>query len=241
MKRPQVVVAGSPEAFVEAAASRIVEEARAAVYVRGRCAIALAGGSTPRPVYEHLTQPEFAGEIAWDKLDVYFSDERCAPPDHGDSNYRMVCESLINNSPLRPEQVHRIEAERPDADQAAAEYGEMLPERLDVLVLGMGEEGHTASLYPGSPALDEQQRRAVAVETPAQPSRRITITPPVIAAAHSVLVLIAGEAKAAMVARALRGPHNPKEIPIQLARNGVWILDRAAAEHVYESSGAESK
>jgi 6-phosphogluconolactonase len=167
--------------------------------------------------------------IDWSEVEVYFGDERAVPPDHADSNYRMVHEALLSRVPVPPGQVHRMEAERDDREAAALEYERLLPPRLDVLFLGMGHDGHTASLFPGSAALDERQRRVVAVIGPKPPAGRLTITPPVIAAARSVAVLAIGDDKAATVARALEGPPDPQAVPVQLARRGVWFLDHAAA------------
>lgn len=165
--------------------------------------IALAGGTTPRAVYARLALP-------WAEINFYFSDERAVPPDHPESNFRMARELLP------AARLHRMES--------AEEYARILPEPLDLLYLGMGEDGHTASLFPGSPALEET-RRVVAVRGP----DRITITPPVIASARALLVVATGAAKAAMVRRAREGPWDPRAVPAQLARHGTWIVDRAAA------------
>src|SRR5262249_27307315 len=125
-----------------------------------------------------------------------------------------------------------MEADDPDREAAAARYAALLPERLDVLVLGMGPDGHTASLFPGSPALLERTKRVVPARGPVPPHERLTITPPVIEAARQVAVLAAGAAKAALVARVLRGPWRPEELPAQPARAGTWLLDRAAAAEI---------
>jgi 6-phosphogluconolactonase len=122
-----------------------------------------------------------------------------------------------------------MEADNPDLEAAAARYAALLPDRLDVLVLGMGQDGHTASLFPGSPALLETQRKVVPAQSPVPPLHRLTITPPVIASARRRAVITAGAAKAPVVARVLRGPWRPEELPAQLAREGTWLLDRAAA------------
>ena len=151
------------------------------------------------------------------------------PRDHADSNFRMAMEALLSRVPIPPARIHRMEAERQDLDAAAAAYGDLLPAALDVLVLGMGADGHTASLFPGSPALAERERRVVVVDGPKPPRRRMTITPPVIAAARHVVVLVTGKEKAAAVARAVDEATPASEIPAALARHGVWFLDRAAA------------
>lgn len=233
MTQPKLVVAQASD-FARIAAEVIIQEIETAVETRGRCALALAGGSTPRPVYEEMARPAQEERVPWALIDFYFSDERCVPPDSPESNYRMACNALLRGGPVDLPRVHRIEGERPDRDNAAADYAALLPPRLDLLLLGMGADGHTASLFPGSPALDVQAGRVVAVQCPKPPPWRITITPPVIADAVSVIVLAAGKDKAGIVARAIRGPYAPKEIPVQLALRGIWILDRAAASEILD-------
>jgi 6-phosphogluconolactonase len=162
-------------------------------------------------------------------VEIYFGDERAAPPTDPASNYRMAREALLDRVGLPPERVHRMEADAPDLEAAAARYAALLPDRLDVLVLGMGPDGHTASLFPRSPALRETEKRVVPATSPVPPVHRLTITPPVIAAARRVAVITAGASKAPVVAEALRGPWRPDELPAQLAREGTWLIDRAAA------------
>ena len=144
----------------------------------------------------------------------------------------MVHAALLSRVPIPVAQVHRMEAERTDRESAAREYERLLPPRLDVLLLGMGADGHTASLFPGAASLDERQRRVVAVVGAKPPAERLTITPPVIEDARTVAVLATGEDKAPMVARAIEGRLAPKAVPVQLARRGVWFLDRAAASRL---------
>ena len=205
------------------AAAELAQQIRAAG--AGGCTLALSGGSTPRRAYELLAAES---GLAWDRVDVYFGDERAVRSDDPQSNYRMVREALLDRLAGAP-RVHRMEAEAADLDAAARRYEEQLPERMDVLVLGMGADGHTASLFPGSPALHEARRRVVPVEAPASPPRRLTITPPVIAAARQVIVVVSGADKAASVARALEGEVDVDAVPAALAREGLWLLDRAAA------------
>ncbi len=213
------------DAVPDVAADRIARAIEAALAERDRALIALAGGSTPRAAYERLaTRP-----LPWAKVDVFFGDERAVPPDHPDSNFRMAREALLDRVPIPTDRIHRMEAERRDREAAAAEYAARLPERLDLLLLGVGEDGHTASLFPGSDAVEERARKVVAVEGPKPPRQRLTITPVVIGAARTVLVLATGPDKAPAVARALHGPRDPVACPAQLARSGTWILDHAAA------------
>jgi 6-phosphogluconolactonase len=216
------------EALAGEVAGWLAEQMARAIALRGRCALAISGGATPRPAYEALAAPPLAGRIDWPRVDVYFGDERAVPPDHPDNNYRMAMDSLLGRIPIPAENVHRMPAERPDRDAAAREYEGLLPPRLDVLLLGMGTDGHTASLFPGSLVLEERRRRVLPAESPLPPTGRLTITPPVIAGAGDVAVMVSGAGKAAMVARALDGPLAPRAIPVQFARDARWFLDEAA-------------
>ena len=224
----RLVVVETPADLGPLAARLIAEEARVHSSALGRCSVALAGGNTPRPIYQELARMP-RGALPIEKLDFYFGDERCVPPDDPRSNYRMAREALFDPAGIDPARVHRIEAERPDRDRAAADYQAILPGPLDILVLGMGEDGHVASLFPRSAALRETARRVVAVEGPKPPPWRLTITPPVIRAARTVVVAAVGKEKAAAAARALLGDEHPEDVPAQLARTGIWVLDRAAA------------
>lgn len=222
----ELIVVSEPAELARPAAEWLSLEVTRAIAERGSCALGLAGGRTPEPVYRELAS---GSTIEWQQVHVFFGDERAVPPSHPDSNYRTVYLALLSRVPIPPHQVHRMEAERADREVAAREYERALPARLDVLLLGMGPDGHTASLFPGSAALDERQRLVVPVSGAKPPAERLTITPPVIEAARKVAVIATGDEKAAMVARAVEGPLAPKAVPAQLARRGVWFLDRAAA------------
>jgi 6-phosphogluconolactonase len=222
----QVIVVSQPADLARRAAEWLAREVAAAIAERGSCALGLAGGRTPEPVYRELAS---VSGIDWRRVDIFFGDERAVPPDYPESNYLMVHRALLSRIAIPDSRVHRMHAERLDREVAAREYERSLPPRLDILVLGMGADGHTASLFPGSAAMDERQRLVVPVVGAKPPAERLTLTPPAIEAAHELAVIAAGEDKAAMVARAIEGPLSPKEIPIQLARRGVWFLDRAAA------------
>lgn len=228
MASPNVVVE-TPAAFPRRAATWLAKTILDVLTARGRCTLALSGGTTPQPVYAALAGPDLVAGIDWSRVDVYFGDERAVPPEDAASNFHMAMESLLSKVAIPPRQIHRMEGERADLNAAANAYAQQLPAALDVLILGIGGDGHTASLFPGSPALAERQRRVVVVEGPKPPRRRLTITPPVIAAARHVAVLVTGRDKAAAVARALDGETPANEVPAALARHGVWFLDRAAA------------
>jgi 6-phosphogluconolactonase len=225
----RVVVVSDARSLARRAAEWIVERVRASVAARGRCAIALAGGSTPGATYELLGASTLADAIPWGAIDWFFGDERAVPFDDPESNYGLVAKTLFAGRPEGLARVHRMPADAADADVAAREYGRLLPDPLDVLILGMGEDGHTASLFPGSSALEAREARVVPVTGPKPPASRMTVAPAVIEGARDVLVLVAGGGKAAMLARALEGPLDIQALPIQLARGGTFIVDREAA------------
>lgn len=219
-------------AFADEAAKLILESIADGLLQRGRCTLTLAGGTTPAPVYARMAVSPLAKTIAWEHVAVYFGDERCVPPDHADSNYRMAYETFLRHVAIPSASVHRIAGEQPDPDVAARNYERLLPDALDVLLLGMGADGHTASLFPHSSAVEERRRRVVSASRPPPSPARITITPPVIDAARTVIVLAAGAGKASAVARALEGAFAPEELPIQFALRGTWLIDDAAAREL---------
>ena len=229
-----LIIAEDAEDLACTGARRIARVAREAVNSQGHCSLALAGGGTPRSIYEKLRLLPDPEGLPWGEIDFYFGDERCVPPDDNESNYRMARETLLSHPRCTEEQVHRMEAERRDRQAAAAAYARLLPDPLDLLLLGMGPDGHTASLFPGSPALEEHRKCVVVVQGPKPPPWRLTITPPVIGSARAVLVLVSGKSKAAALARALDGPLDAAGVPAQLARHGIWIVDRAAASELKE-------
>ena len=241
MTGPIVRVAPDAEALAGLAAGEVARCAAAALRARGRFTLALSGGATPRLLYRALADPEqpFREQVAWRAVHVLFGDERCVPPDHPASNYRAAREELLDRVPLGPGHLHRMRGEEADRDAAARRYeaelraiagGAAWPV-LDLVLLGMGEDGHTASLFPGSPALEERQRAVVAVRAPALPAERLTLTLPALTAAREVLFLVAGAHKAARVAEALADP--PAALPAARVRpvagELLWLLDAGAA------------
>ena len=234
-----------PVALARRAAQYFVEMASEAVQAQGRARIAISGGSTPKATFALLADQNepWRNHMPWDCLDLYWVDERCVPPEDADSNYRMTREAMLDHVPLKPEQIHRIEGElAPEA--AAARYeselrnsfrleGAEVP-RFDLIALGMGPDGHTASLFPRTAAIHELSRLSVANHVPQQKdSWRITLTWPVINRASSVFFLIAGDDKASVLNEVLTGPHDPERLPSQLIwpASGILtlILDKAAA------------
>ena len=188
--------------------------ARAAVAAHGRFTVALAGGSTPRATYTRLAQPPLAAQMPWDRTVVFFGDERGVPPDHADSNYGMARAALLSRVPIPPERIFRIPGEGADPEAVAAEYARTLAEvlgvrrgevpRLDLVLLGLGVDGHTASLFPGSPVLKETFRTVAAVHAAAAIiPQRFTLTYPILNAAACVIYLVSGAEKAKVVKAAL--------------------------------------
>lgn len=223
-----MVVRESLTEVSEAAAAVVQRLAAETVRRRGVFALALSGGLTPGGLFHRLAAlPREV--LPWQATQVYWCDERCVPPDHPESNYRLAREALLDRVAVPPGNIHRIAGEDSVPNRAAEHYAAMLPSYLDLMLLGLGEDGHTASLFPGSAALTVRDRPAVAVVAPKPPLNRITVTPPVIDGAAELLVLVAGAGKAAAVARALTGPEDITACPGQLARRGLWFLDREAA------------
>lgn len=216
----------APEgAFDEWAAAHLASLIRSLADIRsGSVSVALAGGDTPRPVYGRLS----AMEVPWPQLEIFFGDERAVAPDDPASNYRMARESLLDAVPIPADHVHRMRCESQELEAAAHDYAALLPDALDLLLLGIGRDGHTASLFPGDEAL-HAERPVVPATAPAPPRARLTVTPPVLERARQVVVLASGSVKAGPVARALDGPWDPMSCPAQLARRGTWLLDEAAA------------
>lgn len=219
------VLAWEPPEYAAGAAARIASAIRAAIARAGHCHLALTGGDTPRPVYRALASLP----VDWSRVSLWFGDERRVPRDDPASNYRMVRETLLELLHEPPHAVHPMDGTDPDAWHAARDYANALPPALDVLLLGVGEDGHTASLFPGAPTLGEQARRVVPATSPAPPHDRLTITAPVIAAAHDCLVLATGARKGDAVARALTRGVDPRDVPAALARPACWLLDTEAA------------
>ena len=231
---PERIVAANAALLAERAATWMAGVLRDTVTRRGHCAVALAGGHTPAPVYRLLAR---TSGIPWSRVILFFGDERAVPPDDPRSNFRLVNENLLAGLPEPPSRIHRMQAERPDREAAASEYAALLPAALDLLLLGMGEDCHVASLFPHQPPLHETQRRVVPTIGGAPLLPRLTITPPVIGAARRICVLAAGPAKAGAVVRALEGPEDFAAVPAQLARGATWILDRAAAAELTGARG----
>jgi 6-phosphogluconolactonase len=183
-------------------------------------------------VYQRLAAAPLSERVSWERVAIYFGDERGVPPDDPESNFLMANETLLGRVPIPRAHIHRMEGDRADREASAQDYERLLPDRLDILLLGMGGDGHTASLFPYSSALREQRRRVLAVTSPHPPTWRLTITPPVIREARTIGVMVSGADKAATLTRVLEGPFMPDELPVQLAREGFWFVDRAAGQRL---------
>jgi 6-phosphogluconolactonase len=231
-------------ALARRAAQHFVEMAGEAVEAHGCARIAISGGSTPKAAFELLANPTqpWRRRMPWEKLELYWVDERAVPPTDADSNYRMTREALLDHVPLKPTQIHRIQGElepEPAASRYEAELrasfrlaGSERP-RFDLVALGLGNDGHTASLFPHTAALHEVDRLAIANHVPQRDTWRITLTWPVINSARSVFFLVSGQEKAAILKEVLTGPLDLERLPSQLIcpSSGILtlILDKAAA------------
>jgi 6-phosphogluconolactonase len=241
---PTVTIVPDPDALAEAAARLTADVAARAIAVRGRFMWALAGGDTPRPTYARLALSPFRERVDWRRTWVFFGDERAVPPDHTGSNYRMAQETLLSRVPIPAAQVLRIRGEAEDPEVAAAEYARVLSQafgtrrgelpRFDLVLLGLGVDGHTASLFPDSPVVREVFRTVAAVHvTAASIPQRLTLTLPVFNAAARVIFLVAGAEKAKVVKAVLgEGATLPAAMVRPDGGELVWLLDRAAAAQI---------
>jgi 6-phosphogluconolactonase len=242
----KIGVALDASALMRAAAAEVARRAEEAVASRGRFLVALAGGATPRRLYALLADPRepWRARVDWSRTHVFFGDERHVHPDDPESNFGMARAALLGKVPVPPGQVHRVQAEDTDAEEAARAYEATLRDvfglapgerpRFDLILLGLGADGHTASLFPGNPALDEQERLVAAPWVDRLRTHRITLTLPVLDAARAVVFLVSGEEKATRVADVLEGPG--AALPAGRVRPAggelVWLLDAPAAREL---------
>jgi len=240
---PDVRILTNIDAIAKRSAQDFVQSATQAVSEKGSFSVALAGGSTPKALYSLLaSDAALRSQVPWDKMYVYFGDERSVGPDHADSNFRMATDTMLAKVPLKPEQVFRIKGEYKDTEKAAQEYEQVLRTsfkiaegqfpRFDLVFLGIGNEGHTASLFPGTKALHETKRLVVRNWVGKLYTNRITLTAPAINNAARVIFMITGADKALALKGILEGPYEPEQLPAQLIQppNGkvVWLVDTIA-------------
>jgi 6-phosphogluconolactonase len=240
----EVIILADGNAIAKRTAQEWIQSATAAVRTKGSFTVALSGGSTPKTLYNLLaTDATLRAQVPWDKTQFFFGDERHVPPDHNDSNFRMANESMLSKVPIKPEQIHRIKAEYPDAEKAALEYEQdlrtsfqlaagQLP-RFDLFLVGMGEEGHCLSLFPGTKALHDNGRLVMRNWVGKFYTDRITMTAPVANNAALVIFMVTRADKAPALKAVLEGPQEPEQLPSQLfqPKNGrlLWLVDTAAA------------
>ncbi len=234
----------SHEDIVTEAAGRFVRACNDSVRERDIFQVALAGGSTPKALYKALAKPPYIDAVDWESSEVFFGDERNVQPQHEDSNYRMVSRCLLDHVPLVASQIHRMPGEGPDLERSAEGYEGVLRKRLipdeegvkafGLVLLGLGPEGHTVSLFPGSPALEEQERWVVACRDPHEDEMRLSLTLKAINQARRVWFLVTGEEKAGVVASVLNGGGEglPASRVDPTEGELLWLLDPAAASEL---------
>jgi len=245
----RIRIAEDPDELAARAAGEFALRASVAVAAQGVFRVALAGGTTPERLYRSLAE---GSDVAWERTQVFFGDERHVSPDDPESNFRLAYQTLLSKVPIPPANVYRWRSESADVDGAAAQYEGMLAEvfgtkageapRFDLVLLGLGADGHTASLFPGSEALRETRKLTAAPWVEKLGAYRFTLTPPVLNAAKHVLFLVSGAGKAAVVARVLDGPRTPEELPAQIVDppegQRMWLVDQEAASLLRRAGGS---
>ena len=232
----------TPDELARAAAEQFAALSKEAIADHGVFSAALAGGSTPQAMYEILATIEYAQKVDWERVHVFWSDERAVPPDHQDSNYGMARAAMLDYVSIPIENIHRIlgEAKPQDAAQAyqktiSSFFGSGMTS-FDLILLGMGDDGHTASIFPGSMAVHEEMLLVMACFVEKLAAWRITFTPRLINAAKNVTILVSGERKARRLRQVLAGPYQPEMLPAQVVRPHQgklrWLIDNAAALHL---------
>lgn len=237
------------EQLSHAAAEKFVHIARDAIAVKGNFTVALSGGSTPRRLYQLLTEPPFHEQVDWTKVEFFWGDERSVPPDHPDSNYYVAHEAL-QKLRILAEHIHRMQAEREDQEAAARDYQAEIARvfgvpvqgeapAFDLILLGLGADGHTASLFPYTEAVQETRRWVTCSYVPKLSANRLTLTAPILNRGKAILFLVAGTDKAAALQAVLEGPLDPERVPAQLIRPTagrlVWMVDQASAGRLGET------
>ena len=228
----------TPAEVAKAMADLFVASAGDAIAARGCCVVALAGGTTPKAAYQLLAKEPYASALDWSKVHVFFGDERCVPPGNDQSNYKMANEAFMASVGIPPGNVHRMRGEDDPADAAASYRDELISvlgvdPRFDLVMLGMGPDGHTASLFPGSNPADGDEMLVRAVYSTSQQQWRITLTPKILNGARTVVFAAEGAGKTAILKLVREGPYDPSKLPSQsiAPREGrlIWLVDKAAA------------
>lgn len=258
MIRPRIIQLANTGAVWRAAAEEFVRVAKNTFAARKRFVVSLSGGSTPKGLYRLLAEPPFNRDIPWHQVEFFWGDERAVPRDHPDSNYHMASEAFLTKLAIPDARVHRMAAERPDRDAAAMEYQVEIarvfgvdpdgnPPRFDLVLLGIGPDGHTASLFPHTEALNETNRWVVSNYVPKLATHRLTLTPPILNNASCVLFLVSGQDKAEALAQVFEVSADSVNLPAQLIRPNsgcvTWFVDAEAAgnltkqQHVSHAQG----
>jgi len=241
--RPEIRVCKDAAELARQAAELFASLAQERIHSRGIFTVALSGGSTPKALLSLLAEEPFRSRINWSKVHLFWGDERCVPPNHQDSNYRMTREAFLSKAPIPQENVHRMRGEEQATARAADEYADILKDffkleegqlpRFDLVLLGMGDDGHTASLFPGTAALEEKEKLVMANYVEKLNSYRLTLTFPVINNAETIVFLVAGDNKAAALKEVIEGERAPSRLPSQSVQpvNGqlIWMIDEGAA------------
>jgi len=241
--KPEIVVVSNPEELSLRAAQEFIWLAEESIREKGRFTAALSGGSTPRELYQLLADSRHKNRVAWERVNVFWSDERCVPPDHIKSNYRMVRELLLDHVPIPKGNIYRMPVEQKDHELNAREHARTIKTffhlkdggfpRFDFILLGMGDDGHTASLFPYTPALDDASGLVSANYVEKLGEYRLTMTIPLINHAANIVFLISGESKAAVLRDVIEGAYQPHRLPSQFIcpENGrlLFLVDRTAA------------
>ena len=242
--RPSTIILPEVNGVALEAADQIVAIAEQVLKNQDTFRVVLSGGSTPKRLYEILATDPYRSRLPWNHIHLFWGDERCVSPGHPDSNYRMASEALLNKVNIPAANVHRMQGESSDLENEARKYEQTLwehfglgpdspPPRFDLVLLGMGTDGHTASLFPGTAALRETDRWVVANSVPKLGTTRLTLTPVILNQARWVILLVVGSDKAKTLAEVREGPFDPEKLPSQLIRpvdgDILWLLDKAAS------------
>jgi len=231
------------EHLSRAAAEKFIEIAHGRTANGGQFTVVLSGGSTPRQLFQLLAAPPYRDKVDWEKVEFFWGDERTVPPDHPDSNFHMANEALLQRLQVAPKQIHRMQAEREDQEAAARDYQTEIahvfgvpelgePPSFDLILLGLGPDGHTASLFPHTEAVMERHRWIARNYVPKLNANRITMTAPILNRGKFILFLVAGPDKAEALHGVLDGPKDPDRLPAQLIQPTggilIWMTDEAA-------------
>ena len=238
--KPDITIAQSDSEWTKLAVQTITSHASEAIQNRGYFSLVLSGGSTPEPVYSELASTQLHGLVDWERVFIYWGDERCVPPTHKESNYRMAKLSLLDHVPIPRENVFRMMGEIHPED-AAYEYEQAInkfffgkEKRFDTILLGVGDDGHIASLFPGTDGLKEKNRWALATRHPQSNLNRITLSYPAINTSRHIVFLVKGKQKSEIITDVIQNPNQPPDYPAKGITGKElppkWILDRSAAE-----------